>query len=206
MEVLKHFDDEVKPQIKIKSKAVQHLQIINENDEYGTPTKLFKDACKKYQIKCNVDVCASKANHKSEYYITQNENFLNRTDGVFSENMFANFPYSKQLECMKHAWEMFKKHKGNWLILAYSKTDTEWWHEYVEDKAEVHFIRGRVKFLNKDGNPLLSRYCLDCKKKRPNGEIICQLCSDPYLQGNHTVWKENTSPYPSCWIIYRNDT
>ena len=38
------------------------------------------------------------------------------------------------------------------MILCYAKTDTKWWHEYVEGKAEYHFQKGRIKFLDGQGN------------------------------------------------------
>jgi len=47
---------------------------------------------------------------------------------------------------MKKAYESHIKHNVTGLILVYAKTDTRWWHEFVENKAEVHFIKGRVKF------------------------------------------------------------
>ena len=39
------------------------------------------------------------------------------------------------------------------MILAYAKTDTQWWHNFVENcpTCEVHFIKGRIKFLDAKG-------------------------------------------------------
>jgi len=184
MEVLKDYDDtyfDIK-----KSKAVKHLQIINDNDEYGTPESIYKMGVSLAGFKPDIDVCASEFNHKCEYYFTINDDFLELNDNRFISNNFGNFPYANQYQCMKKAWELYQKYNGNWLILAYSKTDTKWWHQFVEGKAEVHFIEGRVKFLDKHGEPLLSRFCPNCKKKRPFLEIVCQSCNSPY-QEFHTI-------------------
>jgi len=37
------------------------------------------------------------------------------------------------------------------MILAYAKTDTRWWHSFVENRAETHFVKGRIKFLDAKG-------------------------------------------------------
>lgn len=31
-------------------------------------------------------------------------------------------------------------------MLIPSRTDTRWWHSYIEGKAEVRFVKGRLKF------------------------------------------------------------
>jgi len=148
-----------------KSKSVQHLQSININDEYGTPKDLFYEACIKFDLKLKMDYAASKTNHVLDYYLTQEENSLRF---LWKWNGFGNFPYSKQKQFMKYAYESHLKYNIDLLILAYAKTDTKWWHDFVENKAEVHFIKGRIKFLDSTG-----------------------------------VQTKNSSPYPSCWIIYR---
>ena len=49
-------------------------------------------------------------------------------------------------------------------------------HRFVENKAEVHFQKGRIKFLDNNGNVKLDKH-----------------------------GREQSSPYPSVWIIYRGD-
>lgn len=65
------------------------------------------------------------------------------------------------------------------MVLVYSKTDTKWWHKYVEGKAEVHNIQGRLQFLDDTGKPKM--YWNQAKQRLTKGY----------------------APYPSCWIIYR---
>lgn len=50
---------------------------------------------------------------------------------------------------IEKAYQEHLKHNVNGLILTFAKTDTKWWHNFVEDKAEVHFIEGRIRFLDK---------------------------------------------------------
>ena len=32
------------------------------------------------------------------------------------------------------------------VCLLLARTDTQWWHDYVLDQAEIRYIRGRMKF------------------------------------------------------------
>jgi hypothetical protein len=130
--------------MKSSLNAVQHMSIIKENDEWGTPHVMFSDACREYHIFPKIDVAASDLMHVLPEYLTKQEDFLSRDIDI---DAFGNFPYSLQAKMIRHAYSLHKRHNTNWLILAFAKTDTKWWHEYVEDKAEVHFIKGRVKFL-----------------------------------------------------------
>ena len=147
------------------SKSVQHLQSITTQDEYGTPIPLLRKALFDYDILPYLDVAATAENRKFQNFFSKELDALKQDWNV---DFFMNPPYSKAYDFMKKAYTEHQKHDVNGLILVYSKTDTKWWHEFVEDKAEVHFIKGRVKFIDANG-----------------------------------VLTKNSSPYPSCWIIYR---
>ena len=51
---------------------------------------------------------------------------------------------------MKYAYEQHCTHNVTGVALIYSKTDTRYWHDWVEGKAEVHFVKGRIKFLDEE--------------------------------------------------------
>ena len=59
-----------------------------------------------------------------------------------------NPPYGKNVidKWIKYAYEQHKKHNVTGIALIFSKTETKWWHKYIQDIADVHFIRGRVHF------------------------------------------------------------
>ncbi len=127
--------------------SIKHLSIIKVQDEYGTPEELYYDLCNKFKIFPTLDVCATKQNAKCKNFITKEEDSL-----LFewTETFFMNPPYSKVGQFMKKAYYQHLKHKVEGMILIFAKTDTQFWHSYIEEKAEVHFIKGRIKFL-KDG-------------------------------------------------------
>lgn len=133
-----------------QSKAVQHLQGITVQDEYGTPKPELDKAVIDYKILPVLDVCTNDRNSKFPMYFTKEHDALKQP---WSEDFFMNPPYSQVSKFMKYAYEQHMKYNVNGLILTYSKTDTKWWHEFVEDKAEVHFIKGRIKFMDENGNP-----------------------------------------------------
>ncbi len=130
-------------------KAIKHLANIKIQDNYGTPPSLFAQACQKYNIFPTLDVCANSKNAKCSKFITQKEDSL-----LFQweETFFMNPPYSKVNQFMKKAYYQHLKYGVDGLCLIYAKTDTKYWHSYIENKAEIHFIKGRIKFY-KDGYP-----------------------------------------------------
>lgn len=169
---------------------MQHLSQINILDEYGTDPHLLTEACNTYHILPELDVCTNLTNRKCYYFFTKDDDALTKQ---WDKDFFMNPPYSKISDFMPYAYRQHRKHKVNGIILTYSKTDTNWWHQYVENKAEVHFIRGRLKFLNQNGK--IPRYCKKCKARTESE--YCENC------GSRTTI--NSAPYPSCWIIYRKD-
>ena len=130
------------------SKAVQHLQSIHIQDEYQTPWDIFNKASEDYDLIPMLDVCATCKNTKGWLFFTKQHNALEKD---WNQDFFMNPPYSKVYDFMKKAYHESKKNNVNGLILVYAKTDTKWWHEFIENKAEVHFIKGRIKFLDPDG-------------------------------------------------------
>jgi len=173
-------------------KSTQHLQDININDEWETKFSDLHDAILRYKVNPVIDVFASKENHKCIKYFT-------KENSAFSQqlllNSFANPMYSKIGECMKFLYYQHLSHNIDVMVLTYNKTDTKWWHSYVEDRAEVHFIKGRLQF---EINGIVPRYCYKkCKKIFVQNIDFCPVCNNRL--------KKNTAPYPNCWIIYRKE-
>jgi site-specific DNA-methyltransferase (adenine-specific) len=42
------------------------------------------------------------------------------------------------------------------VVLVFSRTDTKWWWNYVQHRAEVRFVKGRIKFGGKANAPFPS--------------------------------------------------
>jgi len=65
------------------------------------------------------------------------------------QRVFVNPPYSQISKWVEMAW----KHRDTAIIvmLIPARTDTAYWHDYIEGYARVEFIRGRLKFVRMDG-------------------------------------------------------
>lgn len=60
---------------------------------------------------------------------------------------FCNPPYSGVGKWIKKAHDEWKKGKTV-VMLINAVTDTVAFHEYIYGKAEIRFVRGRIKFIN----------------------------------------------------------
>ena len=70
---------------------------------------------------------------------------------------FVNPPYSKIKDFLKKAhYELGGGNAELCVFLTFSNTDTGWFHDYLYGKAELRFIRGRLKFMDAGGKVLNS--------------------------------------------------
>ena len=167
------------------SKSVKHLAIIksdDEHDEYGTPLfsskplQSFNDACDTLGCTPVVDYFASDKLHVCKKYYTKSDDSFSKS---WTENGFINPPYSIIKKVMKKAYEEHLANNIELMILCYAKTETNWWWDFVQDKAEVHFIKGRMRFLDANGNQtkLSAPYGSAWVIYRPKQEITVRVQS-----------------------------
>lgn len=61
--------------------------------------------------------------------------------------MFCNPPYGRKIkDWIRKAYEESFKPGTIVVLLVFAKTDTKWFHDYIQHRAEVRFIKGRVRF------------------------------------------------------------
>ena len=60
--------------------------------------------------------------------------------------MFCNPPYGNAAEWVRKASEESKKPNTLVVMLIPARTDTRYFHEYIYHKAEIRFIKGRLRF------------------------------------------------------------
>lgn len=64
-------------------------------------------------------------------------------------NVFVNPPYGREIgNWVEKAFRTNEEHGNLVVMLLPARTDTKWFHEYIYHKAEIRFIRGRLKFGN----------------------------------------------------------
>lgn len=171
------------------TRAQHHQVIVNINDNWETPPLVLADVMKKYDIHPIFDVCATIQNKKFPQYFTPEDNGLTKE---WREDFFMNPPYSQINQWMKKAYEQHLKYNVNGLVLVFAKTSVRWWHEYIEGKAEVHFQKGRIRFLLDGVEP---RYCTRCKIRFEKEISHCERCGGKIGKSSPT--------YDSAWIIFR---
>lgn len=115
--------------------------------EWATPVELYEALNREFSF--TIDVCASPWNAKHSCYWTKEDDALKQdwTD----HRCFMNPPYGREL----NRWiqkAFLEAHKGALVVaLIPARTDTTYWHDFIEGKQEVRFIKGRVKFLTQKG-------------------------------------------------------
>ena len=107
--------------------------------EWATPIDLFTELDKEFHF--TLDPCATEENAKCTKYYTIKENGL--IQDWSNEMVFLNPPYGRNIGL----WvKKLSENKGVALLPA--RTDTRWFHTYIYNKAEIRFIKGRIKFGN----------------------------------------------------------
>lgn len=115
----------------------------SDRDDWSTPQEFFDRLNERYCF--NLDPCANDQNHKCEKYYTKEIDGLKQNWG--GQRVFCNPPYGRELpKWVKKCYEESQKPDTLCVMLIPARTDTRWFHEYIYHKAEIEFIKGRLKF------------------------------------------------------------
>jgi site-specific DNA-methyltransferase (adenine-specific) len=119
------------------------------NGEWETPRDLWEDLDLEFGF--HLDAAASDDNTKVPFYFTIEDDALTqdwfeRAQGTTS--IWVNPPYGRGVvEWVKKAY--LESQKGATVVMLLpARTDTAWFHNWVLGRAEIRFLRGRLKFSN----------------------------------------------------------
>lgn len=115
---------------------------LHESDEWYTPTDFFEELNKEFNF--NLDPCATDDNHKCDKYFTREEDGLSQNWGGY--RVFCNPPYSDIASWVEKCYEEGRKENTLVALLIPSRTDTRYFHDFIYNRAEIRFIKGRLKF------------------------------------------------------------
>ena len=112
-------------------------------DQWATPQDFFDKLDAEFHF--SLDPCASDDNAKCKKYFTEEDNGLIQNWG--GQRVFCNPPYGREIsKWVRKCSEESKKPNTLCVMLIPARTDTSYFHDYIYNKAEIRFIRGRLKF------------------------------------------------------------
>ena len=110
--------------------------------EWETPPELFKALDAEFHF--TLDPCSTDRNALCAKHYTKEQDGL--AQDWSGETVFCNPPYGREIgkwirKCYQHSIG-----GGTAVMLIPARTDTAVFHDYIYGKAEIRFIRGRLKF------------------------------------------------------------
>jgi len=117
-----------------------NVHFSSQTNEWATPQDFFNELNKEFNF--TLDPCATKENAKCQKFYTFEDDGLKQSwDG---QRTFCNPPYGREIgKWVKKASEQVG---GVCVMLIPARTDTKYFHEYIYNKAEIRFLKGRLKF------------------------------------------------------------
>lgn len=112
------------------------------SDEWSTPDEFYKKLNNEFNF--TLDPCASEENHKCDKYFTIAENGLDQSWG--GQCVFCNPPYSNIKEWVEKCYREAQADNTVVVLLIPSRTDTRYFHDFILNRAEIRFVKGRLKF------------------------------------------------------------
>ena len=116
----------------------------SNKDDWATPQDFYDKLNAEFHF--TLDPCADDKNHKCDIYYTKEQDGLSQNWG--GQTVFCNPPYGSKStgNWIKKCAEESKKPNTTVVMLIPARTDTRAFHEYIYGKAEIRFIKGRLKF------------------------------------------------------------
>lgn len=112
---------------------------------WETPPEVFGPLNTEFAF--TLDPCATAENAKCAKFYTEVEDGLGQS--WRDERVFMNPPYGREIyDWTAKAVDEVQFNACPLVVgLLPASTDLEWWHRDVDGRAEVRYIRGRVRFL-----------------------------------------------------------
>ena len=123
-------------------------------EKWATPQDFFDKLNDEFNF--TLDAAASPDNAKCANYFTEEQDGL--AQSWEGHTVWCNPPYCRKTGLwVKKAYEEHQRTGCTVVMLLPSRTDVRWFHDYILGKAEIRFIKGRLKFGgNKNSAPFPS--------------------------------------------------
>lgn len=112
--------------------------------DWATPQDFFDKLNDEFHF--TLDPCADDLNHKCDKYYTEADDGLKQDWS--GERVFCNPPYGRDVpKWVRKCFEEVYSGKCKLAVmLLHARTDTRWFHDLIYHRAEVRFVKGRLKF------------------------------------------------------------
>ena len=119
------------------------LMFSSKTDLWATPQDFFNELDAEFHF--TLDVCALPENAKCEHFFTPEIDGLSQP---WKGRVWCNPPYGREIGQWVRRAHLAAASGGAEVVvmLLPARTDTRWFHDYIYKKAEVRFLRGRLKF------------------------------------------------------------
>lgn len=167
------------------------VHFMSRSNEWETPQDLFDELNREFDF--TLDVAATEQNTKcARFYDRAQDGLAQPWDGV----CWCNPPYGREIaKWVKRAAEA----SSTVVMLLPARTDTRWFHDYIYGKAEIRFIRGRLRFSGATVNAPFPSMIVIFRRDMPmtNGnriramadEELAELLRDAYDAGSDDAEK-----------------
>lgn len=120
------------------------LHFSSASGDWSTPQDFFDKLNEEFHF--TLDPCADHLNHKCEKYYTEEQDGLKQDWS--GEVVFCNPPYGREVaKWVRKCFNEVYRGKCKCAVMALpARTDVRWFHEYIYNKSEIRFVKGRLKF------------------------------------------------------------
>jgi phage N-6-adenine-methyltransferase len=117
-----------------------NVHFSSKTPEWSTPQAVFYALDSEFKF--TLDPASTDENAKCARHYTQEQDGLSQS--WENERVFVNPPYGRVIG----AWVKKMAEGGAEVCVGLlpARTDTKWFHEHILGKAEVRFVKGRLKF------------------------------------------------------------
>lgn len=116
----------------------------SKNMGWETPIEFFNKLDEEFSF--TLDPCASEGSQRCKKYFTPEIDGLKQSwEG---ERVFVNPPYGREIKnWVKKCFEERERSEVVVMLIP-ARTDTTYFHDFIYKKAEIRFLRGRIKFVD----------------------------------------------------------
>lgn len=126
------------------------VQYSSKTEEWGSPPHIVTHYARLHNVWH--DVCATPGRQVFPSFFSPEQDGLAQSWGHL--RCWMNPPYGRPIrDWIKKAHDETRVLHRCPIVVALLpvRTDTAWWHDFIQHKADVRFIRGRLKFTDTEG-------------------------------------------------------